>query len=153
MAEEPAPFGGRVVRGVDSFLDVAARLGEHLPHLARHRVGDLLLALDQKIADAAEHVAARRRRRARPEREAAPRRAHGGIDVAASESGNRPIRSPVSAGLRFSKYAPVGGATHSPPMKLRKVLAMWSRKEGVIYGVETGAVGAAAQSQVRLSFA
>ena len=41
-----------------------------------------------------------------------------------SESGKRPMRSLVSAGLRLSKYGPVAGATHSPPMKFLKVLAI-----------------------------
>jgi hypothetical protein len=42
----------------------------------------------------------------------------------APESGKQPIRSVVSAGLRFSKYRPVLGATHLPAMKLRKFVAM-----------------------------
>ena len=75
VAEEPPALGRGVVRGVDPLLHVAPRLGEHLAHLARHGVGDLFLALDQEVADAAEHVAARRRRRAAPQREAALGRA------------------------------------------------------------------------------
>src|SRR5690606_38200827 len=42
----------------------------------------------------------------------------------APDSGHSPIRSLRSAGLRFSKYSPVEGSTHSPPMKLRNFSAM-----------------------------
>src|SRR5438105_13777474 len=35
-----------------------------------------------------------------------------------SESGNFPITSPRSAGLRLSKYSPDSGPSHLPPMKL-----------------------------------
>ncbi len=40
---------------------------------------------------------------------------------ACPERGKRPIRSRVSAGLRFSKWAPVEGSTHCPSMKFWKV--------------------------------
>src|SRR5438034_9491502 len=40
------------------------------------------------------------------------------------DRGNRPITSFQSAGLRFSKYAPVDGATHSPAMKFLKLSAI-----------------------------
>src|SRR5437773_1604320 len=40
------------------------------------------------------------------------------------ERGHRPIRSLCRAGLRFSKYAPVDGSTHSPPMKFLNVSAI-----------------------------
>src|ERR1700688_1088152 len=36
------------------------------------------------------------------------------------DRGNSPMRSSQSAGFRFSKYAPVVGATHSPATKLGK---------------------------------
>src|SRR5207237_7751983 len=39
----------------------------------------------------------------------------------APERGNRPITSFQSAGLRFSKWSPVAGATHSPAMKFLNV--------------------------------
>ena len=61
---------GRVVGRVYALLNVATRLGERLAHLARHEVGDLLLALDHQVADAAEDVAARWRRCRTPRREA-----------------------------------------------------------------------------------
>src|SRR5437763_15428915 len=40
------------------------------------------------------------------------------------ERGKQPITSSESAGLRFSKYAPVRGATHSPAMKFLKFSGM-----------------------------
>src|SRR2546422_8344615 len=40
------------------------------------------------------------------------------------ERGKQPITSSQSAGLRFSKYAPVRGATHSPAMKFLKFSGM-----------------------------
>ena len=82
VAEQPAPLGRGVVRRVDPFLHVAARLGERLAHLAGHEVGDLLLSLDQQVADAAQHVAARRRRRARQSSKPRLRRLDGALDVA-----------------------------------------------------------------------
>src|SRR6266513_1187581 len=40
------------------------------------------------------------------------------------DRGKQPITSSHSAGLRFSKYAPVRGATHSPAMKFLKFSGM-----------------------------
>src|SRR2546423_14160394 len=40
------------------------------------------------------------------------------------ERGKQPMASSRSAGLRFSKYAPVAGATHWPPMKFLKFSVM-----------------------------
>ena len=122
VAEQPASFGRRVVRRVDAFLDVAARLGERLAHLARHEVGDLFLPLRHDVADAAQHVAARRRRRAAPDLEAALRRLDGRVDVRRRRtSGNGRSRRDASAGFEFSKYSPLIGGTQSPPMKFLKV--------------------------------
>jgi hypothetical protein len=87
VPEELAALRGRVVRGVDPLLHVAARLLERLPHLARHEVGQLLLALGHQVADAAEHVAARRGRGVAPEGEAALGRGHRAVDVAAVGEG------------------------------------------------------------------
>ena len=48
-----------------------------------------------------------------------PRRAASTARSTASlpERGQSPIRSDWRAGFRFSKYSPVAGSTHSPPMK------------------------------------
>src|SRR6266850_5107990 len=50
---------------------------------------------------------------------------------AGPERGNRPITSFQSAGLRFSKYSPVEGATHSPAMKFLKVSAISDQTSAV----------------------
>ncbi len=81
VAEETAPFRRRVVRSVDPFLHVAARLGERLAHLARHQVRDLVLSPGEEVADAAKHLATFRCRRATPDVEPAFRRAHRAVDV------------------------------------------------------------------------
>src|SRR6266550_4819706 len=47
------------------------------------------------------------------------------------ERGKQPITSSESAGLRFSKYAPVRGATHSPAMKFLKFSGMSARQRHV----------------------
>ena len=88
VAEQAASFGGRVVRRVDAFLHVAARLGERLAHLAGHEVGDLFLARRQQVADAAQHVTAGRRRRALPALEAASRALHRAFTSATPDAGN-----------------------------------------------------------------
>ena len=54
VSKEPASFTRRVIRGVDSFLDVAARFGEGLAHLPRHRVGDLFLSRGHEVANEAQ---------------------------------------------------------------------------------------------------
>lgn len=74
VAEEAAPLDRGVIRRVDPLLYVAARLGQRLPHLAGHQVRDLLLARGEEVADATQHVAAKRCRRLAPEFEAALRR-------------------------------------------------------------------------------
>src|SRR4029077_13408726 len=79
--KELPPHGRRIVRGVDAFLNVATRLRERLPHLTGHEIGDLLLPLDHEIADPAEHVAARRRGRARPDLESALGGGYGAVDI------------------------------------------------------------------------
>ena len=45
VAEHPAALAGHQEGDVDAFLDVAARLGEDLAHLAGHRPGEALLVL------------------------------------------------------------------------------------------------------------
>ena len=120
VPEQPAPLGRGVVRGVDAFLHVAARLRERLAHLARHEVRDLFLARRQQVADAAQHVAARGRGRAPPDLEAALRATRRrGRRRRRPRAGKRPITSLVSAGLTFSKYSPVDG---SDPLAADEVL-------------------------------
>ena len=63
VPEQPPALAGHVEAHVDRFLDVAAGLGEHLPHLARHQQRELVLVLADERAEAVEDLAARRRRR------------------------------------------------------------------------------------------
>ncbi len=58
MTEETAPLAGHVEAHVDGFLDVAAGLGKHLPHLARHQQRELVLLIDQQLPEAKENLAA-----------------------------------------------------------------------------------------------
>ena len=81
VAEQTAPLGCGVVRRVDPLLDVAARLGEWLPHLSRHEIGDLVLASRQDVADTPQNVTARGRGRRAPHVEAALRGLHRARDV------------------------------------------------------------------------
>ena len=76
LAEEPAPLAGHVVGDVDRLLDVAARLGQDLAHLAGHEPAELFLVLGQEPRDAEQDLAALRRRHGAPRRE----RARGGLD-------------------------------------------------------------------------
>ena len=118
VAEQLASHRRRVVRGIDSFLDVASRLGERLPHLAGHEVRDLFLSPCRGCRRAAEHIAARRRRRAPPALESAlrrlaPRDRHRRRPIV----GNVPITSRVSAGLTLSNVSWLAASTHWPAMK------------------------------------
>ena len=108
-------------RHVDRFLDVAARLLEDLPHLARH-VARELSPCDRRSAarhgTASPRAAARARaasRRSARSAAAIARTASSGVD-----SWNTPIRSSWLAGLRFSKSAPEEEADHVPSMKFSK---------------------------------
>src|SRR6266850_2180279 len=57
------------------------------------------------------------------------------------DRGNRPMTSFQSAGLRFSKYSPVEGATHSPAMKFLNCSVMFlfvgfgAEPDGLLAGV------------------
>ena len=62
VAEHPAALAGHQEGDVDAFLDVAARLGEDLAHLAGHRAGEALLVLGHERAEAVEDLAALRGR-------------------------------------------------------------------------------------------
>ena len=63
VAEHPPALAGHQVGDVDAFLDVAARLGEDLAHLARHRPRQALLVLGHQRAEAVQDLAALRGRR------------------------------------------------------------------------------------------
>jgi hypothetical protein len=66
VSEEAPPLPSRIVRRVDSFLDVPPRLGKHLPHFARHLPREILLAGHHEIPDSAHDVAPLRCRREAP---------------------------------------------------------------------------------------
>ena len=77
LPEEAPALPGHVVRDVDRLLDVAARLGQDLAHLAGHEPGELFLVLGQQARDAEQDLATLRRRHGAPAREgrgARPRR-------------------------------------------------------------------------------
>ena len=61
VPKEATTFAGHVVAHVDRFLDVTARLREHLAHLARHELRELFLVLGDERAEAEEDLAALRR--------------------------------------------------------------------------------------------
>src|SRR5687768_410211 len=73
MSEEPPPLARGVVRGVDPLLNISARLGERLAHLARHSVGDLLLSASENVANPSEYISSRGGRLRPPHGEPAPR--------------------------------------------------------------------------------
>src|SRR5437868_14917782 len=50
-AEEPSALTSGVIGGIDPLLDVAARFGQRLTHLARHGVGDFFLTLCHDVAN------------------------------------------------------------------------------------------------------
>src|SRR5215212_9707446 len=80
-AEQPPALTGHVEADVDSRLDVAARLGDDLAHLARHQLRDVFLLVDQELPEAVEDLAALRRGHEPPLLERRLRRLDGAIDV------------------------------------------------------------------------
>ena len=58
LAGHPAAFAGHQVGDVDPFLDVAARLGQDLAHLAGHRPGEPLLVLGHERPEGVQDLAA-----------------------------------------------------------------------------------------------
>ena len=58
VAEHPAAFARHQERDVDALLDVAARLGEDLAHLAGHRSRQALLVLRHQRAEPVQDLAA-----------------------------------------------------------------------------------------------
>ena len=68
VAGHPAALAGHQVGDVDAFLDVAARLGDDLAHLARHRPGEPLLVLGHQRPERVQDLATLRRGRPAPHR-------------------------------------------------------------------------------------
>ena len=68
LAGHPSPFAGHQVGDVDPLLDVTARLGQDLAHLAGHRPGETLLVLGHQRTEGIQDLAALGRRRSRPHR-------------------------------------------------------------------------------------
>ena len=81
LAEEPPALPAHVVAHVDRFLDVAAGLRLHLPHLAGHQVGELGLTLLEQLREAEEDVAALGRRDEAPVLPGLARRRDRALDV------------------------------------------------------------------------
>ena len=77
----PASFPGHEERHVDRFLDVAARLLEHLSHFARHVTGIFLFALFKDLRAAVEDLPAPRSGSKPPTFKGFGRRCHGFIHV------------------------------------------------------------------------
>ena len=79
--EHAAAFAGKVVRGVDGFLGVAASLLENLAHLASHVAGVFFLALEQHLGGAKDDFGAAWRRHQAPLGECAAGGFHRGVHV------------------------------------------------------------------------
>ncbi len=56
LAKQPPPFARHVIRHINGFLHVAARLRQNLPHLARHVLGKFFLALYKQFRRAIENL-------------------------------------------------------------------------------------------------
>ena len=117
VAEHPAAFARHQERDVDAFLDVAARLGEDLAHLAGHRPRQALLVLRHQGAEAVQDLAPLRGRRPAPHRPCGLGRLDRHRDIGGGALLEPPDDSRVSAGLRLSKVAPLVDGDHCPAMK------------------------------------
>ena len=104
VPEQAAALAGHVVAHVDRFLDVAAGLGEHLPHLARHQVRELGLVLGDERAEPEQDLAALRRRHEAPARRTppSPPRPHGRRRPRSTAGRRRPARRSRGCGSRRS---------------------------------------------------
>ena len=80
-AVKAAAFAGHQERHVDRFLHVAARLLQHLPHLARHLARDRFLVALEDVADGVEILGALRRGRQPPRLKRAVRGVDGGVQI------------------------------------------------------------------------
>ena len=92
MAEHAPALAGHVDRHVDRFLHVAAGLGEHLPHLAAHQLGQLVLAVLEQPREAEQDRAALRRGNEPPLLERGFRRLDGAVDVRGGRARERAER-------------------------------------------------------------
>ena len=92
LAEEAPALAGHVEGHVDRLLDVAAGLGAHLPHLAHHQLGQLVLVLDEALRDPEENLAAARRRRQAPALVGLLRGLDRAVDVGLRRARERPDR-------------------------------------------------------------
>ena len=103
--KQPPALAAHVVAHVDRFLDVAARLGLHLPHLAGHQVGQLRLVALRGSARSGRGCCRARApaRGASPPRRRAPSRRRGRRRPRSS-AGTSSITSPVD-GFSDSKVA------------------------------------------------
>ena len=116
LPEQAPALAAHVEAHVDRFLDVAAGLGLHLPHLVGHEIRQLGLRVRDELREAEEDLAALRSGHEPPVLERLLGRCDGAIDVVGVRLGKTPIISP-SAGLVDSKVSPEAASTHSPPMK------------------------------------
>ena len=100
LAEQAPALAAHVEAHVDRFLDVAAGLGLHLPHLVRHEVGELGLVVGDELREAEEDLAALRRRNEAPVLVRRLRGRDGAVDVlraGAREDADRARRRPGSS--------------------------------------------------------
>ena len=118
LAEEAPALAGHVVAHVDRLLDVAAGLGAHLPHLARHQVGQLVLVVAQELGEAEEDRAALGRRHEPPVLERRLRRGDRALDVGGARARERRRASRRSPGRSTRSSPRPRPSTHSPPTKL-----------------------------------
>jgi hypothetical protein len=113
-----------VVGGIDPSCTSPRGFGERLSHLAGHEVRDLLLALDEEVADAPQHVAARGSRRAPPQLESPRRRRHRAIDVRWRRQRKAADQIARVGGIAVLESSPLAGSHQSPAMKFWKVLVI-----------------------------
>ena len=115
LAEQPPALAGHVEAHVDRFLDVAAGLGLHLAHLARHEVGELVLVVGEELREAEEDLAALRRRDEAPVLVGRLRGRDGAVDVGGAGAREDADQLAVG-GLVDSNVSPEAASTHSPSM-------------------------------------
>ncbi len=119
LAVLPPAFARHEVRHVDRFLDVAARLLQHLAHLARHVARERLPCDRQRSAPReTESPPGAERAPGATTRRPPPRRLPPASASSTVDSWNTPMRSSWSAGFRFSKVWPLVEGVQAPPMKL-----------------------------------